>query len=107
MSLHNLPTTLTPKEHAALHNAVIRCLLNGDKDEQLQQDCELAGQWLAAQAERFYQAWEQLPEGSHLKEAYRDQVWTWSDRDLEAIPEGDTTELSWLERPTNTPERPS
>ena len=104
MSLHNLTTTLTPAEHTALTNAVTRVLLTmrekkgaalakreelSSADQYLYQCCETAALWLSAQSEKFFKEWEALPEGSHLKEAYADQVWTWSDRDLAAMPEND------------------
>ena len=97
MSLHNLSTTITPAEHAALFNAVTathsvvgkrqrEALDNrtplSSQDQCLLRDCEAALLWLNAQSERFYQEWAALPNGSHLKSAYADQVWTWSDRDL-------------------------
>ena len=97
MTLHNLQTTITPAEHTALHNAVthVRLALQAKKDEALAkrealspeeqrayEEAETAALWLAAQAERLYEEWLALPPGSHLKQAYADQVWTWSDRDL-------------------------
>lgn len=108
MSLHNLETTLTPDEHTALFNAVMHVRLElGDKkrealakreelgmaDQYLYDNCETAALWLAAQSEKLYQEWAALPAGSHLKEAYSEHVWTWSDRDLAAIPEADLTDL--------------
>lgn len=75
MSLHNLNTTLTPAEFAELQELANRS------------DKRLAKCWVAAQAEAFYQEWKVLPDGCHLKEAYRDEVWTWSDRDLAAMDE--------------------
>ena len=73
MSLHNLYTTLTPAEFAELQELANK---SGKR---------LAKRWVAAQAEAFYQEWEALPDGSHLKGIYRDEVWTWSDRDLAAM----------------------
>ena len=97
MTLHNLQTTITPAEHTALHNVLseVRGVLQAKKDraviqrealspeeQRAYEEAETAALWLAAQAERFYEEWASLPSGSHLKEAYADQVWTWSDRDL-------------------------
>ena len=85
MSLHNLNTTITPHEVAALFEV----LQKSQADDTYK---ELAAGWIAAQKERLFTEWEMLPEGSHLKEAYSSFVWTWSDRDLEAmdaeVPEG-------------------
>ncbi|WP_413324702.1 hypothetical protein [Synechococcus sp. MIT S9503] len=104
MSLHNLPTTLTPAEHHALSNAVTHLLKErkrkqseafskGERlhtaDQNLLDDCITASLWLAAQDEKFYQEWAELPAGSHLKEAYSEQVWNWSDRDMAVISETD------------------
>lgn len=119
MSLHNLDTTLTPAEHTALWNVVTRMMglvsekraealqtrtEMGDSDVYLYQDCETARLWLSAQSEKLYQEWESLPAGSHLKDAYREQVWTWSDRDLEAIPEVNPADFAGVERPAYPPE---
>lgn len=86
MSLHNLNTTITPHEVAALFEV----LQKSTADDTYR---ELANTWIAAQKERLFTEWDLLPEGSHLKEAYSSFVWTWSDRDLEAmdvedLPEG-------------------
>ena len=116
MSLHNLPTTITPAEHNALYNAVIyaREAIQAKRNEALAQrgemsksdqylydNCETAALWLAAQSEKLYKEWDALPEGSHLKEAYAEQVWTWSDRDLAATPEPDHEDWNFVK-----PERP-
>ena len=115
MSLHNLDTTLTPAEHTALCNAVTaihqqvaerrakaleeRTELDS-ADVYLLQNCETALLWLNAQSEKLYQEWVALPAGSHLKEAYADQVWTWSDRDLvAAVPPTDDGSLEAFTRP--------
>ena len=58
-------------------------------DQNLLDDCLTASLWLAAQDEKFYQEWEALPAGSHLKEVYSEQVWNWSDRDMAVITETD------------------
>ena len=68
-------------------------------DHYLWTECNTARLWLTAQSERFYEEWTALPAGSHLKAAYDDEVWTWSDRDLEAMPETDPAELAKLVRP--------
>ena len=69
---------------------VLRDLLARVRDRETLTDAEYrrldaaerANRWLAAQSELLYNEWESLPEGSHLKAAYSDRVWTWSDRDL-------------------------
>ena len=114
MSLHNLDTTLTPDEHNALSNVVTRLrLAMGDKkrealnkreelsmsDQYLYNCCETAHLWLTNQSEKFYKEWESLPAGSHLKEAYSERVWTWSDRDLEAMTNTAPTDTPEVERP--------
>ena len=112
MSLHNLETSLTPAEHTALWNVLVRlqedtrakyekAIANREElshaDAYLRQNMETARLWLNNQSEKFYQEWESLPAGSHLKAAYEEQVWTWSDRDMAAMT---STE------PTEKPERP-
>ena len=103
MSLHNLTTTLTPEEHDAMSDLLSLMrdkVIEGTKDEQLKRDYLVAVRWLAAQSEKFFQEWKALPDGSHLKAAYEDMVWKWSDRDLEAMPEADLGDLNFV-RPTN------
>ena len=117
MSLHNLPTTITPAEHTALYNAVMHVRLAmrakadearenrqqlSDADRFLLDNCETASLWLAAVAEKMFAEWDALPEGSHLKEAYAELVWTWSDRDLAAKP--DAPEDGWNFAPPVRPE---
>ena len=102
MTLHNLATTVTPAEHRALHNVLTHVLLplrmkkeaaqaKGEDisgaELRLYESCEHASLWLAAQSEKLFNEWNALPLGSHLKEAYSDQVWNWSDRDIVAYPE--------------------
>ena len=89
MTLHNLRTTITPAEFAELQS-----LAN-------QSDSDLAKRWVAAVAEELYQEWAKLEDGSHLKEAYRDEVWTWSDRDLAEAPEADPEEFVRFVRPVH------
>ena len=102
MSLHYMDTTLSPMEHDALHDVVehMRRELEERRQEAIDQSREMtsterrlydsayrAHLWLAAQAERLYEEWQALPPGSHLRDAYADRVWTWSDRDLAAMDE--------------------
>ena len=112
MSLHNLETTVSPAEVAAISKLVVAAakqLNTADKiekrqalthEEQLLLDAgNTAGAWVAAQHEALYEEWAKLPEGSHLKEAYADQVWTWSDRDLASTPEPEEQGLNFM-KPT-------
>ena len=113
MTLHYHQTRVTPAEHTALsvaiqtmHHQVAgrRAQTLEDRtelshaDHYLLQSCETALLWLAQVSEELYEEWEALPEGSHLREAYADQVWTWSDRDLAAMPP--TTGWDVPSRPT-------
>jgi hypothetical protein len=34
----------------------------------------------------LYAEWAALPDGHHLKDAYREEVWKWDDQDLASIP---------------------
>jgi hypothetical protein len=91
--LHNHQTTVTPHEVACLHNALgyaakaVQAKRDADEpltdwDWLVEQQTTTAQRWLANVKESLWSSWVELPEGSHLKEAYRDEVWTWSDRDL-------------------------
>ena len=98
--LHNHLVQLTPHEVACLHNALAYARkavqAKRDADEPLtdwdwlvEQQTTTAQRWLASVKESLWSSWAALPEGSHLKEAYRDEVWTWSDRDLAALRDTD------------------
>lgn len=119
MSLHNMQTTLTPDELCAIQNCITQCLIaQREKRAETLESCteldsadlyrlqcaETASKWAAAQSELLYETWEALPEGSHLKEAYRDDIWMHSDRDLAAMPKG-----GWEEKPLRkrAPRRPT
>ena len=93
MTLHNHDTQVTPHEVACLHNVLsyARKAVQAKRDAGetltdwdwlVEQHTETATRWLASVKETLYADWLELPEGSHLKHAYRDEVWTWSDRDL-------------------------
>ena len=41
-----------------------------------------AYRWLAYARSGLYEQWQKLPDGHHLKEAYRDDVQTWDDQDI-------------------------
>ena len=111
MSLHNLNTTITPAERNALdfvlntlrrqaadkRQALITTRQRPSADDDLLWDkLETAELWIKAQNEKFFQAWEALPQGSHLKEAYSDQVWNWSDRDLVSTDEPEEEDLNFM-----------
>ena len=102
MSLHNLDTTITPEEHAVLNGLLSLMrdkLVTGSKDENLKSDYLVAERWMATQSEKFYQEWKALDEGSFLKLAYADQVWTWSDRDMAAMDNTKPTDRPEVDRP--------
>ena len=79
MSLQYHQTTITPFEVAALHNLIARA------DEG--QDQAIAYKWLTHARSGLFAEWIALPDGHHLKEAYRDEVWTWNDEDIASIPD--------------------
>lgn len=64
---------ITPEEEVALSNSI------GSEENK---DTELAQRWLAYVRTVLASEYANLPQGSHLKAAYRDQVWTWDDTDL-------------------------
>ena len=68
---------ITPEAVAALSNVILAAV---SKDAS--PDAEAAYKWLAYVRESLYNNWQALPDGSHLKDAYRDEVWSWSDLDL-------------------------
>ena len=96
MSLHSCEVAISPYEVKCLHNVLcsMRSHLQAKRDagekpsdhEWLLELQVADGQrWLASVCERLYAEWEALPDGSHLKAAYADEVWAWSDRDLAAF----------------------
>ena len=70
MSLKFKEVLITPEIETALSNAV-----DADKHPE-------AYKWIAYVRDELYAAWQELPDGSHLKAAYLDEVWTWNDEDL-------------------------
>jgi hypothetical protein len=96
MSLHSCEVAISPYEVKCLHNALcsMRSHLQAKQDAGekpsdhewlLGMQVEDGQRWLASVCERLYGEWEALPDGSHLKAAYANEVWAWSDRDLAAI----------------------
>lgn len=79
MSLQYHQTLIAPFEVAALHNLIARAEQGPDRDT--------AYRWLCHVRSGLFAEWQALPEGHHLKEAYKDEVWTWTDEDLAAIPD--------------------
>lgn len=116
VALHNYSTTVTPQEVSCLHNALsyVQAVLRAkreagekptDGEWLVEIEAKTAARWLANVKEGLYSEWAALPEGSHLKEAYADEVWTWSDRDLAAgreadnLPGSDAVDLQGFRRP--------
>lgn len=56
-----------------------------DEDQVLSKEEEVAYRVLAGLRRGLYAEWLKLPEGDHLKEAYRDLVWTLDDTDLAGL----------------------
>ncbi len=79
MSLQYHQTLITPFEVAALHNLIASAEQGPDRTT--------AYRWLCHARSGLYAEWAALPKGHHLKDAYSDEVWTWDDQDLAAIPE--------------------
>jgi hypothetical protein len=84
MSLQYHQTLVTPFEVAALHAVIATAREHRPEGDP---DIETAYRWLAYARSGLFEQWRALPPGHHLKEAYRDAVWTWDDQDLAAIPE--------------------
>ena len=74
MSLHHHEVVVSPFEIAALHNLIAAAPAGADK--------EIAYRWLAYARSGLYEQWQKLPDGHHLKHAYRDDVWMWDDQDI-------------------------
>ena len=78
MTLQYHQTLITPFEVGALHNLIARAEEGTDK--------EVAYRWLCHVRSSLFTEWQALPDGHHLKDAYRDEVWKWDDQDLASIP---------------------
>ena len=98
MTLHYHQTTITPRELGYIHNLVSNVLMTiGTKDittlseweHQLLKETDLVRQWTGHVKHELFDQWEQLPEGDHLKESYRDEVWTWDDQDISQVRRND------------------
>ena len=46
------------------------------------EDATTLMKWLSYVKDELYKEWNNLPEGSHLKAAYADDVWSWNDEDI-------------------------
>jgi hypothetical protein len=79
MSLHYYQTVITPYEVGCLHDLIT----NSEPDP----DQEAAYRWLCQLRSGLFDEWQSLPDGNHLKEAYRDEAWKWDDRDLSGAPD--------------------
>ena len=89
---------ITPEDHRCLSSVVNSVLSELRKKHQdslfsksepltpneqtLLQECEQLESWTSYVSQSLYQTWRDLPEGDHLKNSYRDQVWTWDDQDI-------------------------
>lgn len=71
MSLKFKKVWITPEDEKNLSLAI-------DADEHPE-----AYKWVSYVRSEFWWEWKNLNDGDHLKEAYRDEVWTWNDEDLE------------------------
>lgn len=85
--------TVTPDVVHCLHNVLARYRADlqdlPDTPERwvAEQEATRLCRWLAYTRQSLYRTWDELPAGDHLKDAYRDEVWTWDDQDLASIPE--------------------
>ena len=84
MSLQYHQTLITPFEVAALHEVIAVARQHREEGDPV---VETAYRWLCHARSGLYAEWCALPDGHHLRDAYRDEVWTWDDQDLAAIPE--------------------
>ena len=84
--------TVTPDVVHCLHNvlAVHRGRLQDQPDTPerwvAEQEAERLYRWLAYVRQSLHRTWQALPDGDHLKDAYREDVWAWNDEDLAARP---------------------
>ena len=70
MSLKFKNVLITPEDETNLSNAI-------DPVQHPE-----AYKWIAYVRDELWSEWKNLNDGSHLKEAYRDEVWSWNDEDL-------------------------
>ena len=70
MSLKFKKVLITPEDERHLSDAI-------DSEEHPE-----AYRWLCYVRAELYDEWRKLSKGSHLKDAYSDDVWTWNDNDL-------------------------
>jgi hypothetical protein len=109
--------TLTPDVVHCLHNVLASYRANlQDQPESperwaREEEATRLYRWLTYVRQSLFLTWQDLPAGDHLKEAYREEVWTWDDQDLASIPEdrlvspddlpgSDAVDLQGFRRPT-------
>lgn len=78
----NTQITITQEQLRALHNSISYAadqLRANDKgthaDNYLKGELDLAHKACAYMGHELYQAWSELPEGTPLKDIYRDDIW--------------------------------
>ena len=74
---------ISPEEEAALSECISEYQSTlVDPDPHTARSADLAYKWVCYVREVLTGEWNRLPEGSHLKDAYVDDVWTWNDSDF-------------------------
>lgn len=70
MSLKFKQVLITPEDESHLSNAI-----DAGKHPE-------AYRWISYVRDELFREWQSMPDGSHLKDAYASEVWTWNDEDL-------------------------
>ncbi|WP_186518915.1 hypothetical protein [Synechococcus sp. PROS-9-1] len=78
----NTKITITQESLRAMHNSIsyaAEMLRANDMgtyaDDYLKEELDLAHRACAYMGQSLYEAWSELPDGSPLKEIYRDEMW--------------------------------
>jgi hypothetical protein len=84
MTLH-VTTSLSLEEVDALRWAAKQAYTSQDGSDYDKYAAELVRRVCGGLDSAIYNVWNDLPNGNHLKEAYRDRIWTVDDTDLEYL----------------------
>jgi hypothetical protein len=72
---------ITPEEVDAISN-VVASFKQVEFDEFTDSDAAVVHKWVSYVKHVLFNKWADLEDGDHMKEAYRDEVWSWTDNDL-------------------------
>lgn len=82
----NTQITISQDQLRAIHNIICEAGEHIEEGTYLSSELDIAHKACAQIGQNLYEAWEKLPNGSPLKEIYRDDIWApCSEAEAEAL----------------------